>query len=433
MTEKGNAGSLNKYIYVLLSAAVGVIPLQQELAAFLAAAAGIATLALRLTGQRERVSVLSKWQQGLCWTLLAIGGASVYFSADRFLSAYNYAYVVGQYSLLICALLYVGGAEGVRRVGGDFKSLPFYLQLLAILLTVSFFVSAVGILQKFLGVAAESVWVDQQQFPELKVRVYSTLVNPNILAGYLVLVTAYATVFLCACSERGKLWLALLTADLLAFVCLLYTYSRGNWLACAVMLPAFALFFKRKALLPVILAGAGGLALGGQQVVQRLASVVSGADTSAALRMAYIHSTKAIIEDFPWGVGWYGYRFVYPDYNYYLSDTGVIMYHCHNLFLNLTAELGYHGLAIFLLLWGSFLYRGLQLARQGKSAWLRAAGQAYLTASLGIAVGGMTDHVYFNTQMGLLFWTLGIITMLAWREQQKAVGRADADGKTAED
>lgn len=62
-------------------------------------------------------------------------------------------------------------------------------------LGVSLLVSAIGIAQKIFGVTAEGIWVDPAQFPDLKVRVFSTLVNPNILAGYLVLVVAYSTAF----------------------------------------------------------------------------------------------------------------------------------------------------------------------------------------------------------------------------------------------
>lgn len=33
-------------------------------------------------------------------------------------------------------------------------------------------------------------------------------------------------------------------------------------------------------------------------------------------------------------------------------------------------------------------------------------------AVVGILVGGLTDHVYFNMQMGLLFWLLAMLIML---------------------
>ena len=275
--------------------------------------------------------------------------------------------------------------------------------------------SAIGIAQKIFGVTAEGIWVDPAQFPDLKVRVFSTLVNPNILAGYLVLVVAYSTAFFNQTKAYKKWRLACLITGLLAAVCLLYTYSRGNWVACAVMLLAFCVLFCRKAFIPVLGGGAAALALGGQAVLQRLESIRGGygGDTSIALRMAYLKSTKWIIEEFPLGVGWYGYRFVYPTYNFYLADKNVIMYHCHNIFLNIWAELGAHGLLAFLVIWfGIFLPAGWSLAYHGRSLWLKAMGRGYVLATVGIIIGGLTDHVYFNTQMGLLFWTLGGLTLI---------------------
>ncbi len=181
------------------------------------------------------------------------------------------------------------------------------------------------------------------------------------------------------------------------------------------MLLAFCVLFCRKAFIPVLGGGLAALALGGTAVMQRLASIQGGygGDTSIALRMAYLKSTKWIIEEFPWGVGWYGYRFVYPTYNFYLADKSVIMYHCHNIFLNVCAELGWHGLIVFLCIWwGIFLPNAWKLAYRGRRLWLKAMGRGYVLATIGIIVGGLTDHVYFNTQMGLLFWLLGGLTML---------------------
>lgn len=273
----------------------------------------------------------------------------------------------------------------------------------------------IGLAQKIFGVTAEGIWVDPKQFPDIKVRVFSTLVNPNILAGYLVLVIAYSTAFFNQTKAYKKWRLAFLVTGLLAALCLLYTYSRGNWVACAVMLLAFCVLFCRKAFIPILGGGAAVLATGGTAVLHRLASIQGGygGDTSIALRMAYLKSTKWIIEEFPLGVGWYGYRFVYPTYNFYLADKSVIMYHCHNIFLNVWAELGLHGLLAFLVVWfGIFLPAAWRLAYHGRSLWLKAMGRGYVLATVGIIVGGLTDHVYFNTQMGLLFWTLGTLTMI---------------------
>ncbi|WP_293554121.1 O-antigen ligase family protein [Phascolarctobacterium sp.] len=429
----------NKIWYMLLFT-VAVIPLEQEFTSFCVGVTFIcAAIVAHVKGRGSQPCVLRPWQQGALYVLLAISAASIYFSMDRFLSFWNWVYVVGQYAALVFVLLRYASVADSEKCAAEsdelnacctkqlsmqekllllwqrFCCLPRPLQLIGAFLGVSLLVSMIGLAQKFFGVTAEGIWVDPKQFPDIKVRVFSTLVNPNILAGYLVLVIAYSTAFFNQTKAYKKWRLAFLGTGLLAALCLLYTYSRGNWVACAVMLLAFCVLFCRKAFIPILGGGAAVLATGGTAVLHRLASIQGGygGDTSIALRMAYLKSTKWIIEEFPLGVGWYGYRFVYPTYNFYLADKSVIMYHCHNIFLNIWAELGAHGLLAFLVVWwGIFLPAGWRLAYYGRSLWLKAMGRGYVLATVGIIVGGLTDHVYFNTQMGLCFWTLGGLTML---------------------
>ena len=429
----------NKIWYMLLFT-VAVIPLEQEFTSFCVGVTFIcAAIVAHVRGRGSQPCVLRPWQQGALYVLLAISAASIYFSMDRFLSFWNWVYVVGQYAALVFVLLRYASVADSEKCAAEsdeqnacctkqlsmqekllllwqrFGCLPRPLQLIGAFLGVSLLVSMIGLAQKIFGVTAEGIWVDPKQFPDIKVRVFSTLVNPNILAGYLVLVIAYSTAFFNQTKAYKKWRLAFLVTGLLAALCLLYTYSRGNWVACAVMLLAFCVLFCRKAFIPILGGGAAVLATGGTAVLHRLASIQGGygGDTSIALRMAYLKSTKWIIEEFPLGVGWYGYRFVYPTYNFYLADKSVIMYHCHNIFLNIWAELGAHGLLAFLIVWwGIFLPAGWTLAYHGRSLWLKAMGRGYVLATVGIIVGGLTDHVYFNTQMGLCFWTLGGLTML---------------------
>ena len=429
----------NKIWYMLLFT-VAVIPLEQEFTSFCVGVTFIcAAIVAQVRGRGSQPCVLCPWQQGALYVLLAISAASIYFSMDRFLSFWNWVYVVGQYAALVFVLLRYASVVDSEQCAVEsdeqnacctrqlsikekllflwqrFGCLPRPLQLIGAFLGVSLLVSMIGLAQKIFGVTAEGIWVDPKQFPDIKVRVFSTLVNPNILAGYLVLVIAYSTAFFNQTKAYKRWRLAFLVTGLLAALCLLYTYSRGNWVACAVMLLAFCVLFCRKAFIPILGGGAAVLATGGTAVLHRLASIQGGygGDTSIALRMAYLKSTKWIIEEFPLGVGWYGYRFVYPTYNFYLADKSVIMYHCHNIFLNIWAELGAHGLMVFLVVWwGIFLPAGWRLAYYGRSLWLKAMGRGYVLATVGIIVGGLTDHVYFNTQMGLCFWTLGGLTML---------------------
>lgn len=419
------AGYIEQKIYYMLLFTVAVIPLHQEFTAFCVAMTFFCALFVKLVKGKEQQRVLGSFRQKTMYGLLAAALLSLPLSLDTFISSWNLVYVAGQYIAIIYVLINYGveplskaaAADMVSEAGESlwqrFQKLPRPLQLLCALAVTALLESILGIGQKLFGVVGDEIWSDPDQFPDLKVRVYGTLVNPNILAGYLVLVISYCAAFFHYMKENKKVRIGTSVLGLLACLSLLYTYSRGNWLACAFMLMIFCLFFCHRAMLPVLGLGAAGLLIGGQAVLQRLSSITSGEDTSAALRIAYLESTWAMIEEHPWGVGWYGYRFQYPDYNFYLDDKNVIMYHCHNIFLNIWSELGPLGIICFLVTWGSFVALGWRLVQQAEQSWARALGCGYVLASSGIALGGLTDHIYFNTKMGLIFWLLALLTVLS--------------------
>ena len=408
--------NLEKYVYWLLLATIAVIPLQQEVSSAMVAVTGFSGFIVAFLRRHEkRKPVLPRFVQILLWLLLLLGYWSLHNSADEVLSTYNFIYVVGQYALLVWLILHYAVDKKTSAASDldlhKWHEWPRPLQIISVFLGMSLFVSVYGIVQHFTGVVPTEAWVDNDAFPELKTRVISTLVNPNILGGYLVLVISLITGLLSTSKE--KMWqLVLGSGILIAGLCLLYTYSRGNWVALAVGLLLFCVCFCRRALLPLIGIGILGMWFARGAVWHRIISIFGTEDTSVALRFAYLESTLFIIKEHPWGVGWYGYQFIYPEYDFYLNNPDVIMYHCHNLLLNITAELGWHGLAVFLLLWFCIIWKAAELARFGKSRWLQGFGRGYLMASAGILVGGLTDHVSFNMQMGLLFWLFAILIMV---------------------
>lgn len=437
------AAKLEPYIYYMLLFTVAVIPLQQEFTCFCMNTTFAAALFVAYFQGRKQDKVLHTWEQWVFYVLLVLIVFSFSFSGDKLISIGNFFYVVVQYAGMIFVLLRYGWQDTKhlvlyserdkslesnlayqwvkkqswsKNILGHYLQkyfrLPRPLQLIGAFLCVAVLVSAGGVAQKFLGVMAQNIWSDPDEFPELKIRVYSTLVNPNILAGYLVLVIAYCSAFFHVLKKHRTTRYGCLALGLLAALCLLYTYSRGNWLACAFALTIFAIFYCRKAIFLMGGVGLAGVLIGGRAVIHRLMSITSGEDTSAALRLAYLEGTQAMIEEHPWGVGWYGYRFAFPDYNFYLEDKSVIMYHCHNLFLNVWAELGYPGFLCFMTILIIFIYNAARLSCRGKTLWLKAMGTGYVLAASGLIIGGLTDHIYFNTQMGLLFWFLGILVLV---------------------
>lgn len=132
-------------------------------------------------------------------------------------------------------------------------------------------------------------------------------------------------------------------------------------------------------------------------------SIFSVTDTSAELRFMYLQSSLDMIQDHPLGVGWYGYQFAFPNYNFFISED-VIMYHGHNMLLNITAELGIPGILLFLYVIFRLVLLAKEIRHRKASPWIRGVACGYLASLVGIFVSGLTDYTLFNIQLGMLFW-----------------------------
>lgn len=390
--------NLQQVVFRLLVLLVFVLPLSIPLSGCLFSV----TMICALIDQYQRrnqiaTKIMPEKLKYALYSLLAISLISLAFSGNFFASAFNYVYVVGQH--VGCFWLVLHYASKKREP----------LVLLKAFLLSAFIVAAYGVFQYIAGTAIlNSEWVDLSQFPELTQRVYSTLQNPNILGSFLVLTVAYS-IGVFSALPGGKRRIALIVLFLLSCSCLLLTFSRGNWVSLFVVLLIYACFFYRKALLPFLGGGALAAYFAWDLLANRLMSIFQTEDTSVALRFSYIESTLAMIKDTPWGVGWYGYMYAFPDYDFYLQNPDVPMYHCHNLFLNITAELGIQGLIVFLLIIGFLAKDAWFLAYAKVEPWRRGIGRGYLLSLIGIAVSGLTDHTLFNIQLGILFWVLNSV------------------------
>lgn len=404
--------NLQDKVFGLLVLLFFVLPLSIPLSGWLF----VVTLLCAFVDQYQRrnevrLEVLPKKLQYLLYALIALSIFSLSQSGDPFASTYNYVYVVGQY---------IGGFWLVLRYAVRDKR-P--LVILKAMLISAAIVAAYGIIQYVVGAAVLDVeWVDTTQFPELKKRAYSTLQNPNILGSFLVWTIAYC-IGVFSALPGGKRRIALICFFSLSFACLLLTYSRGNWVSMAIMLFVFAVFFYNKAVLPFLGGGALVAYFAWDMLSNRLLSIFSTEDTSVALRFAYIESTVAMIKENPFGVGWYGYMFAFPDYDFYLQNPNVSMYHCHNLYLNIAAELGVQGLVVFLLVVAYFIKAAWFLARAEVEPWRKGIGRGYLMAIIGIAVSGLTDHTLFNVQLGMLFWLMSAVLMVCAFVARKNLGK----------
>ncbi len=289
---------------------------------------------------------------------LLIGAASVFLSSVRnFDLFYNYCSLVGIY-----ALTYLIVGQTIRK--------PEQVKLIAQALGASAVLVVLwGFFQFVFGVdAADVKWTDPEAFPELKKRIFSTLENPNVLAGYLDVMICLALGLLTKAELRLQK-IILIGAIVLLAACLAMTYSRGAFIAIAVVFAVYGVLKDWRVLILFALV-TGIIAYSDTNFINRILSAFTMGDSSEGVRVGIWVSTGAMISDHPFaGIGWGAYQFVYPQYNYYVADPNITIYHAHNLYLNFAAEIGIVGALAFFWYFFGTMFMSFGVSERGAQKW----------------------------------------------------------------
>lgn len=280
---------------------------------------------------------------------------------------------------------------------------------LKVILTVfclsGFLVCLYGILQYVFGWNVTQAWIDEEMFEDIKMRVYSTLENPNVLGEYILLVIPVCI----ALMWKKKSFLAkLVFAGMAAVmgVTLILTFSRGCWLGLMFAAAVFVTFAAGKLwglaipVLPVI-----PMVLP-ESIINRFTSIGDMGDSSTSYRVFIWMGTLLMLKDF-WlsgiGPGTEAFTQVYPFYSY----SSVVAPHSHNLFLQVLVESGILGILTFLTLIILFV-KQLCVGHQafGKGHTLSVVLVGIGAGVLGFLVQGMFDNCFYNYRVFMIFWSV---------------------------
>lgn len=339
------------------------------------------------------------WQPGAVFLVCSF--LSAFVSKDMAFSFMNWALQPLMYALVYLLIYTTVSTEKEKE-----KALYAFLAGAVVTVVYGFFQYA-NAADMAADMEAQS-WVDPERFPLLRRRMYSTLENPNLFGAYLLMIISILTAFtLRERAVKKKTVFAVILLSLL--LCLALTYSRGAWVSLAAIVLGLTLFYDKRfgllfLLVPVMLAFYHG------QVVERFLSLFSGEDTSVDLRFALWESTMAMIEEHPLlGVGWGAYFLAYPDYNFFIQEEGVLIFHAHNMYLNMLAEVGIPGGMAFLL---AFFAQGIlcwRNYRHGNDSFTKSMGLGGVLMVMALSVISMGDHVLFSRSVSFCFWSLSAL------------------------
>jgi putative inorganic carbon (HCO3(-)) transporter len=289
-------------------------------------------------------------------------------------------------------------------------------RVVAALLGGQLVTAVIGIRQLYVDSSALARWSDPNSVARGTVRIYSTLENPNLLAGYLLPILPLAVVALLRWKDLGGRLFALTTL-VLGIVALVLSYSRGGWLGMVAALGSLGLLlvlrqtrhwpalWRRLFPLLLLLAAAAVLAVLVTQVEPlrvRLMSLVAGReDSSNNFRINVWMAALQMVQDRPWlgiGPGNNAFNLIYPLY----QQPKFNALSAYSIPLELAVEGGIPALLAGLgLLWSS-LRCGLGQLRSEAGLALPALG--CVAAIVGLGVQGLTDTIFFRPEVQLIGW-----------------------------
>lgn len=276
-------------------------------------------------------------------------------------------------------------------------------------------VSLYAVWQGIVGVEPLALWEDIEAMGEERVRVYSTLMNPNLLGGYLIGFLPLCFALLLSRRDWRRPLLAL--SFISSVLALLWTYSRGAYLGFFFSFLAFFLFLLYLAwrrgnrrvrvavllfLLFFVLLSVVGVMVS-PSLKARVASIASiWGHTSNLTRVTIWEASLRMFRDH-WllgiGPGNDTFRQVYafymrPRFNSLAS---------YNIFLEIGIENGILGLLVFLGMLYLLFRRGWErLSQERISRALILIGA--MSACLAPLFHGLVDTIWYRPQPQLLFW-----------------------------
>ncbi len=261
-----------------------------------------------------------------------------------------------------------------------------------------------GIAQYLFGWNVHQAWMDEQMFDDIKMRIYSTLENPNVLGEYILLALPVAVALIWTSKKTFSKFVFAGISAVLA-VALILTFSRGCWLGFMASAAIFVTFTAGKIwglalvalpIIPMILP---------ESIINRFTSIGDMGDSSTSYRVYIWLGTLLMLKDF-WisgvGLGTEAFTQVYPFYSY----NAIVAPHPHNLFLQVLTETGVLGIFTFLLLLFIFfkkLIGGFQY--MGKGHPLSIVIVAMGSAVAGFLLQGMFDNCFYNYRVFAIFWS----------------------------
>ncbi len=296
-----------------------------------------------------------------------------------------------------------------------------FMKFVRCIVIMSFLMCVYGICQIIMGIPVDPLLIDLNMGQILS-RVYSTLGNPNIYAGVLVLVVPFCILmFLESSSIRERFFVAITVFLLIYNIAL--TYSRAAYVSVIVAIFTF-LILKNVRLVPLVLILLIlVIPLIPSDVITRLLTL--GKDTSSTYRFGIWQTSIKMIKD-NWflgiGINMDNYKLIFTRYSVLTAPA-----HSHMFFLQIWLELGIFGIVTMFWIIIRFLKWALKVLFLETDKKMSNIIIANVSSLMGVILFGFSENIGFSLRILYMFWTVVILLVISLNISGKQYKKIDME------
>lgn len=210
--------------------------------------------------------------------------------------------------------------------------------------------------------------------------------------------------------------------------CLIFTQSRGAYLALVAMMLFLGFAVNRKVLLVVLVAAVMYPLWLPDTAINRMTHTFqedseTGLDGSSESRIKFYKAGLRMFGESPlWGHGFDGFRHIVQ-----ASGVTETKRAAHSLYIQMLADSGVIGMGSLLLLWGYLYRRGRELWKLGSDPFTRLLGESYIGVVIAMVIVNVFGIRFYNFIEVGYFWCLNAV--LVWfilRERDRRREEASA-------
>ncbi len=308
--------------------------------------------------------------------------------------------------------LHIGGLSFLFVMINSVKTKKDFNIIVTVLVFSASLVALYGLYQYVVGVEIEAAWVDLENNPGMRTRVYSVFNNPNILAEYLVMIIPMSVALFWYSKKLSKK-IIFLGLTLIMILTLVLTQSRGGWIGFAFSALVFILLIEKRLLLTLVPISIGGVFLLPDSIINRILSIGNLRDSSNAYRISMWEITSDIIRD-NWlaGVG-FGHLPFKQTFETYIRTMPT--FHAHNTYLQTAAEMGIPGLVAFLLFLFTLFKYGINKLVKQDDKYIRVMAAGVLSGLGGVLFHGLVENILYLPRIIFTFWIMVSLVLTLYR------------------